>query len=256
MKPLRLKSIFVFCAALLLGMATAYAEDPKIEFEARSWDPDFSSKAKIIKNNIGTTVDFTDDLGLSDEDSLEGTLTMYSSNGKVRASYLTFEYDNQQPITRTFSFQGNTYTVGTTVNTDLEVAYGRLGWIFFLTSDKAPVRVGGIVELKYIAFDIDIQVPALTTLNQSEDVAGALPTVGVAAEIRPMDNLIIYAEIAGIEHDDYGHFYEAEAGVKFRPVDYISLTAGYRVIEMKLEDDKNSFTLKLDGFFLGGGVQF
>jgi hypothetical protein len=246
----------VLILSTLTGALTAY-EHPSFEIEVRQWSAELDSEVRLIKNNIGRTLDVDETLGVKDEDVTEGIFTFHTGEqSKVRFSYFTSEFDGSQNLVEQVQFQGNTYTLGTTVNTEMDIAYGRLGWIYYFDEPTAVLRGGFIFELKVIDFDIALEVPALPSLNQTESAVGGLPTIGFALEFRPVDNVLIYAEASGIsDGGTYGHFLEAEAGLKLN-YEFFSLSAGYRMLELKVEDDLNFFDLELSGVFVSAHFQF
>jgi hypothetical protein len=252
-----------FSTALILsslfGALNAADKDkgPMVELEVRSWDANFDSDVRLIKNNIGRTFDVVETLGVEDETITEGVLTFYTGDkNKIRISYFKADYDGSQNVTETVTFLGQSYSVGTKVNTRLDIAYARLGYLFYSGDEGEKFRVGGIVELKAIDFDIALEAPAFPALNKTESVIGALPAVGVSLELRPYEGVLMYAEFSGIsDGGTYGHFVEGEAGVKYTMGNF-SVSAGYRMFEMKAENDLDFFELEMSGPFFGGHVNF
>lgn len=49
----------------------------KIEVEGRYWFPELSGSAKAVSADIGSGVDYKDDLGMGDEGIPEGRITWY-----------------------------------------------------------------------------------------------------------------------------------------------------------------------------------
>lgn len=251
----KIKCLTAFLCALSVGALNA--ADPWIEFEGRHWDADFESDIKVVRNNIGQEVDLSKDLNVDDDKVEEGILTLHTGErSKIRFSYFDIDLDGSQAVTKTLSFQGINYTVGTTVNSSMEISYGRFDWLYYFGDSKAKFRMGTIVGLKYLHLDIALEVPAATNLNQDEDATGGLPVLGFVTELRPVKNLVVYTDVNGLTDDDKARFLEAEAGVKYTLFDNVIVSGGYRLIDLKVEDDPDYFELELEGVFLGAGIQF
>ena len=49
----------------------------------------------------------------------------------------------------------------------------------------------------------------------------------------------------------YGHFYDFEAGIKYKPAPHFAITAGYRKIQTKVDHKDDYGKLKMNGPFAG-----
>jgi hypothetical protein len=108
----------------------AFAQsDVKLEFEGRYWFTDLKGDIKITENDIGTDIDFKDDLDIKDEGYPEVRLTWYTGrNSRIRVAYTQVAYEGDTNLQRTIEFDGTTYNAGTRVLTDLDIKYLRVGW--------------------------------------------------------------------------------------------------------------------------------
>jgi hypothetical protein len=84
----------------------------------------------------------------------------------------------------------------------------------------------------------------------------AFPTVGAMANLTPLTWLEVFAEISGIPFGDLGHVVDAEAGVRILPFPLLSVSAGYRVLDARIEIDDDLADLTLSGPFLGASLRF
>lgn len=94
------------------------------------------------------------------------------------------------------------------------------------------------------------------TMKKSEDLAAALPTLGIGAHAQLLPEVTAYAHISGIVAGSYGHFYDYELGVRYNPSEAIGVDIGYRKIHanVKHKNDKGNFTLK--GLYAGVRFDF
>lgn len=231
----------------------------RLEFEGRYWITDLTGEAKVTESGIGTKIDFEEDLGIKDENLPEGRFTWYTGpNSKLRLTYTQVAYSGDKNIERTIEFGGKTYTVGTRVKTDVDLIYVRLGWAWqFINIAKGKVKLGTLLEAKGFLVDISLDAPDLPSpVEESEDFIGGLPTVGLALDINPHRILNIFAEVSGIYAGNYGYLFDGEAGVKIIPIKNLSLFGGYRLLDLKAEDDPDFAKLRILGPFAGITLRF
>ena len=72
----------------------------------------------------------------------------------------------------------------------------------------------------------------------------------------PLDWLEIFAEVSGIPFGDLGHIVDADAGVRVTPLPLLSIFAGYRLLDARIDIDDDVAELTLSGPFLGASVRF
>ncbi len=244
-------------AVLLLTAGAAVAESPTLELDARYWLTNLTMKAKVTQNGVGTDINFVDQLGLGDENFADVRLLWYTGpESSIRLAYNKIGFDGSRNITEQLVFDGKTYTINTPVSTSVDVENYRLGWTWqFVQADEGRFRFGTVLELKGFVVDARLAAPALN-INEADKVAGALPTVGLAAnwQVHPMVDL--FGEIGGISAGSYGYFLDGEAGVKFVPVENFSIIGGYRVFDLKAENNNDYARLKFAGPFVGATAWF
>jgi hypothetical protein len=257
--------VFVFCIFVL-----AYADDAVVEFEGRYWMPDLTAKAKVTTSGIaGDDLNFKSELGIKDENFPEARFIWHiGPSSRIRAYYTQAKFEGDEAIARTVTFDGKTYTAGAQVKSELDLQYFGLGWIweFFNTLDE-KVKIGTILEAKGVAGKVSLDAPALA-INESSDFIAGLPTVGLSMTINPfknsepyhskniLSNLGFYAEAAGMSAGKYGYFIDAETGVRWVPVKYVSVSGGYRMVSLKAEDKPDYVKMELKGVFAGCSIRF
>lgn len=87
--------------------------------------------------------------------------------------------------------------------------------------------------------------------SKSEKFGVPIPTLGLGAQVNILPQFHGYANISGMYFGHYGHFYDFEAGVQFKPVPHFAITAGYRKIETKVKHKDDYGKLKMNGPFAG-----
>ena len=71
-----------------------------------------------------------------------------------------------------------------------------------------------------------------------------------------LSNLSVYAEAAGMSAGSYGYFIDAEAGVRWIPVKYVSVSGGYRSVSLKAQDKPDYAKVELKGPFAAASIRF
>lgn len=251
-------SLFLLVAAVVVA-GSASAGDPWLDVEARYWVTDISGKTRAsITEGTSFEFDAESDLGLDDENAFEARLTarMPLTNHRFRASYMPIHFEGDRVITKSVTFAGNTYTSGTRVRTDLDIQYGRLGWAWL--GLKIPfsdiIKAGPLIEAKGFWTKSTLAASGFSTVDR--DFGLALPTVGLIAEANPTDSVNLFAEASGIPAGKYGHFIEAEGGVRYSPIKYFTVLAGYRYFEIKAEKEPDLAQFTITGPFAGGAFRF
>lgn len=252
-----MRTLLILVCLLFFCVGQAVAE-PVVEFEGRYWVTGLKAHAKVTENAlIGTDIDLIDDLGVGNEDFPEARLRWnIGPNSMLRFAYTQVSYSGDKVVERTIIFNGQTYTVGTRVDSELEVDYFRLDWGWqFLNIGEGTFKAGTLLGVKAFMLDVSLDAPALG-ISETEDFMIALPTVGGILDINFGEKWNIFAEVSGLPSAGYGHFFDTEVGIKFIPIKNLTIIAGYRIIDIELEDDDNYGEMDIKGPFFGVTLRF
>jgi hypothetical protein len=260
------------CPAILLSLVcltSAFAQDGALEFEGRYWAADLDAKVKVVSSGIGDTFNLKNDLGIADEDFPEGRVIWHTGpNSRIRLSYTLAEYTGDQSVTRTIDFNGKSYTLGSRVESKLDLQYFGLGWIWqFISMADERIKLGTVLELKGVSADVSLKAPSLG-YDENENFIGGLPVAGLALELAPFKDfkarerqtvwsrINFFAEASGMSAGSYGYFVDAEAGIKISPLKHLTITGGWRLIDIKAEDKPDFAKLRLKGPFASATFRF
>jgi len=252
-----LKKALIVACLMVCFVGLSVAEDVTVELEGRYWVTELEGSSKVVEAGVGESFNLDTDLNLDDENLPEGRIIWnITPNNSIRCSYTQVEYSGNENITQSITFKGKTYTAGTRVDSTFDIRYATLGWIWqFINLVDDKVKFGSIIDAKAISADIALEAPSLS-FNESESFLGVLPTVGCVLNVRPIEQLDIFGEISGLVVDDYGYFFDAEAGIKFIPYKHVSILGGYRIIDMEVEDSSNFVSIQIAGPFAGARIRF
>jgi hypothetical protein len=242
-------------AALLVLLAADRTVAQIVDLEGRYWFADLDASARVESNSIpGTRLDLGQDLDVDDANVPELRLTFSTGlNSKLRLAYLQGDFDGQTTLSQGIQFAGTTFGANTRVDTDLDLYYGRIGWIWQFPLVPGVFKLGPVFEVKGVVIDATMRSSGQ---RESALVAIPFPTVGAMLNFTPISALDIFAEVSGMTFGSLGHVVDAEVGLRFIPIRFVTLSAGYRVFDVRLEHDDDFAKLKLTGPFVGASIRF
>ena len=244
-------------SALILLLAPERTIAEIVDVEGRYWFATLDASTKVESGSLpGTRIDVGQDLRVDDANLPEVRLTFSTGlNSKLRLTYLQGNFDGATTLSQSIQFAGTTFGASTRVESDLDLYYGRVGWTWQFNAVPGIFKIGPLLELKGVVVDATIRSPG-TGLRESTVFPMAFPTVGGMLSITPIAALEIFAEVSGMTFGDFGHVVDAEAGLRFIPVRFVAVSAGYRVFDLRVSNDDDFAKLKLTGPFVGASFRF
>lgn len=239
-------AISLFLAAVLVS-STASAV---VDVEARYWFSTIDSEVKVSSGTlVGTDIDVVTDLGLDEQKNFfEGRLKLELGSHSLRYAFVPLKWDGSKALTQSVTFNGQTYTASTQVDTDLKLTYHRLGYEYDFI-DLMDNKFGMIIELKYFDTEARLKAPALG-LNEAESIKAPVPTVGLAAQVGLPFLVNIGGEITGVSLGSTAYLVDAEAAVNFKPAPFVVISGGYRLFKLHLENNDDQVDFSVKGPFL------
>ncbi len=244
-------------AALLVLLAPDPTLAQIVDVEGRYWFASLDASTRVESGSLpGTRIDLEQDLRVDDANIPEGRLTFSTGlNSKLRLAYLQGNFDGQTTLGQSIQFAGTTFGANTRVDTELDLYYGRIGWTWQFVAVPGIFKIGPLLELKGVVVDASIRSPG-SSLRESAVLPMAFPTVGGMLNVTPIAALDFFAEVSGMTFGDFGHVVDAEVGLRFIPVRFFSVSAGYRVFDLRVSNDDDFAKLKLTGPFIGASFRF
>jgi len=242
---------------LILGLLAAgtLAAQTYVDLEGRYWFSDVNSRIRVERQGLGTDIDGKKDLGFSRSAFPAGRAAVGWGHSRLSFEFTPIDFSGDQAITRTLMFNGRIYTFGTRVVSDLGVKHMQLGWTYHFYLLNRRIKLGPMVEAHGFLLSGTLSAPDVN-VSSKEDLSVGLPTVGPSLELSPHRFLDIYGEASGMWAGDYGQFIRSEAGVRFRPVRFLQLTAGYKTFNLRVAESDDFARFQLRGPFVGGGIRW
>lgn len=225
-------------------------ENYNLELEGRYWKPRLDSTVKIVDGGIGNEFALVDDLGFApDKDTGEGRLQIkFGGKHKFNFSFLPLKWDADKIITRTIEFSGKRYTVGTRVESKLDLNLFKIGYEYDFVTGKYGF-LGAAIDVLVANVAIELKARDLA-IDEKEEVTVPLPMLGLVGRFYPIKWVNLTAKISGLPLGSYGHIFDAEGSLQITPLRNLTISGGYRYFQIKGESEDDSLDFKLDGPFV------
>jgi hypothetical protein len=255
------RTLVVLATGLVLCSSPTLAQERSFgSIEARQWTADPSGGFSVVGGGPNEALDFVSDLGLEEDDALEGRLVFRpSKRTMIRLGFVPeLQILGDNVVTRSISFSGQDFTVSQRVVTDFTLEYGRLGFAWqFISASEGRFRLGPLVELKGFRGDLALSAPdAPVLLAESDRYEAAFGAAGLIAELELGDRVELFGEVTEVVTGDEGDVNEVEYGIRVLVLPRLRIVAGARNLEIDIEDADESFKFELDGAFVGAHFRF
>lgn len=232
-----------------------------IEAQAGFWSPGAEMRVSSEGlGQIGSLIDFKDDLGLTDQRFTELHVTLRPARRhKFRFQYIPIQYTQSNVITRDIIFNGQRYPVSAQVDSQIDWKAYRFGYEFdFLV---LPRGFGGFVlDFKYTDVRAELQIPGL--VEEFAHAAAPIPAIGGIFRVYVIPNVSITGEITGFKlpedlvEDASGRYLDLDFYGTVNITNNFGAQIGYRSFDVgyTIETDLGDFKLK--GFYFGGVARY
>jgi hypothetical protein len=239
----------------LAGRAAAQNEGPAAEnyglrLEYREYRPTATGDLQMGANGEeGTLLDIVDDLGIQDERTFDARVTLKVKTAhKLRGGYLPFDYNGDLSAPHNFTFNGSTYfrddRVATSIKGTLwsgdyeyEFYHGEHGFAGALVGAR-------VVDRDIVLVDVD------QALRETDSTVTPLPVIGIQGR-GYAGRVSLEAEFAGLSLGSQGSYYEFETSARLHISDRLAVQGGYRILNLKEEDNADLFKLRMSGWQFG-----
>jgi hypothetical protein len=234
----------------------ATGERYHIEAAASLWFP--SADMSISSQSLGipgSTIDFKNDLGLTDQHFGAVRLEARGGRSKFRFQYIPITYEQTATLPRDIVFNGQRYRAGAAATSMLEWKAYRLAYEYdYIKVDRG--FAGFIFEFKHTDVTATLQSP----LNPTPEFTRAkapLPALGLNFRVYPVPNISITGEVTGIKVPDNlikntgGHYVEVDVYGTVNFTNNVGVQLGYRSLDVGylVNTDSGSFVVK--GLYFG-----
>jgi len=205
----------------------------------------------------GTPVDVDGTLNLSRSNTV--TIEAALNLGDFRASlnYFPLKFNGSSALNIPVTYNGSNYFIGDTVNAELKanVYDAAIAW-YLVNMDDLPSRLQIGIEAAVKVVDVDATLSDQTLgISQTVSKTIPIPTLGVRGRVALADFVGITGR-AGYLGYAGNHFLDAEGQVEFSPLPTLGIYAGYRYIDLKIDQSGVFVDVRFQGPFVGAFFRF
>ena len=232
------------------------AEDYNIELEGRYWKPKLDATVKIVDNNRGSDVNLVNDLGFDErKDFGEARLQIkFLGRHKFNFSYLPLKWDGDQFLIRAIQFNGQTFSVGSRVQSQLDIKLFKGGYEYDLIVGKYGF-FGATFDVLVANNHFEVKAPALA-IDVKHDATVPIPMIGLIARLNILKWLGLTAKVSGLPMGGYGYALDAAGSLDINPIKFVGISGGYRFLRVQAAYQDNSADYQLDGPFVALKIRF
>jgi hypothetical protein len=244
---------FVLLLALPLGASADEMLSLKVGYQNLTPSGQFASREGLVN----TVIDLENDFGIEEEAELVAEAALQLGAFRLSAGYMPLNYSGTSTLTRSITFNGRTFNASEQATGSLDVDLFDLGLTWYLINiDDLPVRVQLGPELSVKVFDGDASIVSQTT-GLSEAVSGTapVPTLGLRARVGLADMLSLSGRVGYVEYND-NSFLDADGQVEFSPIPMFGIFAGYRYLDLEVDEGDLFVDATFDGPYGGLLVRF
>jgi hypothetical protein len=243
----------------------ATGETYHVELAGTIWNPTpeivISSESLGI---LGDNIDFVNTLGLPKSKFKQLKLVLRpGTKHKFRLEYTPIKYNGQNTIGTSFVFNGQRYTVGLPVTSELLWKAYRFGYEYdFVYKNRG--FAGLLLETKYTDITATLTATLLgVTRSEFTHARGPIPAIGVIGRGYIVPNISITGEFSGFPEigttgsSRYGgKYYDFDLYGTVNFSDNLGAQVGYRSLDVLYKVNKDNGTMKLKGLYFGGVARF
>jgi hypothetical protein len=210
-------------------------------------DQNMKTDFDVDVGDIGVTVDFEDDLGFTDSQSVFRFAAFYEFNERHRLDLDVFDLSQSSVVTlsRDIEWGDSVFPISAEVSTGLDLTIYKVAYTYhMLRREKYRLGVTGGLYIADIALHLNLLE---NDVEERGDVTAPLPVLGLRGEYFFSDRwrASASAEWFGLEIDEYdGTLRDFLIGVDYRFANHAAVGLGYN--NVKIDVDATDGDLRAD----------
>lgn len=206
-------------------------------------------------SGIGTRVDVDDDLNLDDSEGLFAEAGLNFGPLHLSAAYIPLSFEGSGALTRDIDFNGTTFTATTDIDSEVEINLYDVGLTWYLINiDDLPVRFQFGPEIAVKLADAEVSISDGTT-TETESVFAPIPTVGARLGVGLADYVRLIGRVGYMAYED-NQIIDADVQVEFSPLPFVGIFAGYRLIDLEVDESDVFIDTRFSGPYAGLMARF
>lgn len=249
---------FVALIALVSFLASPAFADERFSFKPGYLALNPTGDVAVSVDGLtGTLLDVEGDLGMDDSEDYFVEAALQLGAFRLFAAYLPLSFSGTSVLTSDVSFNGETFVLGSRVESDVNVDIYEAGLAWFLVNiDDMPVRIqfGPEMAVKYVDASVELQDNSFG-LNESESVGVPVPTLGARMRVSVADYLSVIGRVGYLKYDG-NSFMDVDAQIECSPLPLVGLFAGYRYLDIEVDDNDVFIDTSFAGPYAGALIRF
>ena len=243
------RKILLLVAIMLGSVASALAAESDVQLELRYYAPQlkFTSKG-IVPPKYSN---FRDTLGIKNASVPEYRLSWQAWT----ADYVRIRENGQAvhyvPLPQS--------SMPVQLRSRLNLDYAAVSW-----HKDIEANAGGswywLAGLRYYRFTAGLDSLGLGPydVHYTRQLNQLAPAIGLGGRcsLNTRGSVKLYTELSGLPLGGRGHIYDFDAGINYRPMDNFRVNAGYRVLDLKINNGDGAGLYKLSGWYAGMTYSF
>lgn len=249
----RLKNMAFAVLALMLT-TPVQADIIGFRIGASYWAPELTGD---VSSDGDPTIDISDDLGLDDPDDSSLVLTLehpvpFLPN--LRYQGIELDSDGRETLSGNITFEGQTYTAGEVVSTELDLSHDDLVLYYEVLDNWVNLDIG--LDVKRFDGEVSMVGSANTTVS-SIDIDETLPLLYLSARFDlPFTGYYLGMDVSTISFDD-NSVDDVTLKLGFESKIGFGIEGGLKTFTVELDDaDGLDTDLEYDGAYLNGFFHF
>ena len=249
------QKILAAMAALILGMSTYAHADETISIKAGYMMLTPSGQFAATVNNTGTRIDLEQDLNFDNSKQFTGEVGISLGDSLFTLAYIPLSFTGNGMLARSISYNGQTFTAGTTVTSEFKADIIDVGYTYYLVNmDDLPSR-----------FQLGIETAAKTVIvkssmagggiNATKNITVPIPTLGLRTRIALADFIGVVGRVGYLGYSG-NSFLDADIQIEFSPLPTVGIYAGYRHLKLELDTSGVFADVTFNGPYAGAFFRF
>jgi hypothetical protein len=253
-------------AALSAAPAAAQRFDDTLSLRVEAYFAGINSSVRVDGNggNIGTEVDFEDDLGLSANKTLPALELGWRINDDwvLQGQYYTLGRRTDATLDRDIVIGDTIYPVNGTVGAGFDSDVYRFT-VGNLLIQKEKLEIGVGIGLHGTDFSIFVEGDGSVSgqpgrfRREGRSVFAPLPTIGAFGQWEPVDRLTLSGRLDWLSltiDDNSGRLINAEAAVAYRLFKHLDAGVAYRHVDYRLRVSRDDWNGRVQYEFSGPSI--
>lgn len=253
-----MRKLPLLCFAALFCLPLSAQADEMLSLKVGYQNLTPSGQFASREGLVNTVIDLENDFGMDEEADLVAEAALQFGSFRIAVGYMPLKFNGTTSAQRTIEFGGQQFTATDQAVGSLDVDLFDLGLTWYLVNiDDLPVRVQIGPELSVKVFDGEASVVSLIDPALRESVSGTapLPTIGLRARVGLADMLSLTGRVGYVEYND-NSFLDADGQVEFSPLPMFGIFAGYRYLDLEVDEGDLFVDATFDGPYGGLLVRF